>query len=77
VDIDHFTSAEELMQVARDAGAQLGSSNLSVHPDAAAYRARERQAVLRLQPRIRTAAAQMVRELLEAWLRITNERKEK
>ncbi|HSC27626.1 MAG TPA: DUF2252 family protein [Vicinamibacterales bacterium] len=70
VDVDHFESAEELREVAHDAGAQLGSTNLPATADGAGLRARERQAIARLQPRIRALARELSRDIVGAWERL-------
>jgi hypothetical protein len=68
IDVDHFDSTEELREVAHDAGAQLGSTNLPVHTEGGgAIRAREHDAVVRMQSRIRAVARSMSHDVVEGW----------
>jgi len=69
VTIDDFRSPSELQELAHDVGAQLGSTNL-VHPSAALAseeRLVEREAVTRLESRIRRLAHDLTAALLRAW----------
>ena len=64
-------SADELREVARDVGVQLGSSNLLGPSRALADEQRrvELQAMARLEPRVRQVAHDLVVALTEAWRR--------
>jgi uncharacterized protein (DUF2252 family) len=64
-----LASADELAEVAHDAGAQLGATNLrqSIPALEAQLRQAERTAVKRLEPRIRATACRLVDELLARW----------
>jgi hypothetical protein len=69
VEIPDLDSPEELQEVAPDAGAQLGSTNLTHQSGALADRSRvlELQGITRLEPRLRKIAHDMTTDLLEAW----------
>jgi hypothetical protein len=70
IDVDHFASVDELREVAHDAGAQLGSTNLPATSAGAERRARERQTFARMRPRIRNLARELSRDVVEAWERL-------
>jgi hypothetical protein len=71
VKIQDLRSVEELTELARDAGAQLGSTGIAGGRSAAADAVRQRilQTVVRLQPRVRQVAADLTTEMLAAWRR--------
>ena len=62
-------SPDELAEVAHDAGAQLGSTNLrhSIPLLEAQLRRAELAALKKLEPRIRATARRLVDELLAGW----------
>lgn len=71
VGVDDYRTPAELREVAHDAGAQLGSSNL-LGPTGevqATQRRRELEAITRLQPRIRTVAHELAIAVTDAWKR--------
>ena len=63
-----YASAEEIAEVAFDAGLQLGSSAISVR-DKSANDCRRRVAatVVKLEPRIRETGRRLTEEMLQAW----------
>ena len=67
-----LSSPTELREVAFDAGVQLGSANLADQDGEHAARARrlEREALARLERRIRVVAHDLTVELLDAWKRL-------
>jgi hypothetical protein len=67
--LSDITSREDLAQIARDAGAQLGATNLRgrAAEDGRAARTQELAAVTRLEPRIRALAREMSQRVVEAW----------
>ena len=69
VEIGDFNSPEELREVAHDAGAQLGSSNLTHQSGdrADSSRVLELQGITRLEPQLRKAAHDLTTDVLEAW----------
>lgn len=69
VDVADLASATELSEVAHDAGAQLGSTNLQGTSNALTSQKRllELENVRRLEPRIRLLADDLQRAILEAW----------
>lgn len=69
VDVDAYQSVVELADVARDVGAQLGSTNVrdTNRATEAQQRVRERDALARLEPRIRTTVVDLVDEVMQAW----------
>ncbi len=69
LEIADLASPTDLLQVAEDAGAQLGAANTREGPetDRAAARRRERATVARLEPRIRRTAARLTAEVVDAW----------
>jgi hypothetical protein len=69
VTLADFRSADELAEVARDAGAQFGSTNMRAASPAleAQLRHAELAAVKRLGPRLRATAVRLVDELLASW----------
>jgi uncharacterized protein (DUF2252 family) len=69
VTIADLDSPQDLRELAHDAGAQLGSSNLAEAPGAEAdqHRGAELQAITRLEPRIRQVAHDLTSALLQAW----------
>ena len=67
--IADLESPDDLRELARDVGAQLGSTNL-VEPEGASTigaRIAERVAMVRLESRIRRVAHELTVELLHAW----------
>ena len=68
VDIETLASASDLAELARDAGAQLGTASLPVG-SSAAHDARRRQSetIGRLDRRIRDVARQLTNDMLAAW----------
>ncbi len=64
-----ITSPEDLAEIARDAGAQLGATNLRGREaeDGRAARAQELAAVTRLEPRLRALAREMSQRVVDAW----------
>ena len=68
VEIKDLASPLELRELAHDAGAQLGSSNLGEQagPDAGQRQA-ELQAIGRLEPRTRRIAHELTTAFLQAW----------
>jgi len=77
VQISDLRSVEELEEVARDAGAQLGSTSIAggALPATAAARQRALAAVLREQTRVRQVAADLTNQMLAAWRRSTGNSK--
>ncbi|MGH9312419.1 MAG: DUF2252 family protein [Vicinamibacterales bacterium] len=71
VDIADLQSARELEELAHDAGAQLGSASVPVgrFSRTATVRRQQLRAIARLEPRVRTVAAELTREMLTAWKR--------
>jgi uncharacterized protein (DUF2252 family) len=71
VEIDDLRSARELAEIARDAGAQLGSVSLGGEDAPADARTRRAYAsrMARLEPRIRQVVAQQTAQVLAAWRR--------
>jgi hypothetical protein len=69
VTIDDVRSPSELQELAHDVGAQLGSTNLVQLSAALASDERlvEREAVKRLESRIRRVAHDLTAALLQAW----------
>jgi hypothetical protein len=68
VNADDYASAEEISEVAFDAGLQLGSSAISVKDKSAGdHRRRVAEAVVKLEPRMRETARRLVDEMLQAW----------
>ncbi len=69
VGIAELDSAEELREVAHDAGAQLGSTSLSGQSGALADLSRlvKLKGLTRLEPRIRKVAHDLTTDLLQAW----------
>ncbi len=69
VEVVDLDSAEELREVAHDAGAQFGSTNLTEQSGALADRNRllELQGIAHLEPRIRQTAHDLTSDLLQAW----------
>ena len=69
VAIADLDSPQELRELAHDAGAQLGSSNLAEAPGAEADQQRlaELQAISRLEPRIRKVAHDLTTGVHQAW----------
>jgi hypothetical protein len=68
VEIKDLASPLELRELAHDAGAQLGSSNLPEQPGrGAGERQAELRAVVRLEPRIRQVAHGLTAALVHAW----------
>ena len=69
VAIADLDSPQELRELAYDAGAQLGSSNLAEAPGAQADQQRlaELQAISRLEPRIRKVAHDLTTGVHQAW----------
>jgi hypothetical protein len=69
VDIGDYVSGGEIVEVARDVGAQLGHANLREAKEAANSAALtiEQRALDRLEGRTRQAAAEGTAELLDAW----------
>jgi uncharacterized protein (DUF2252 family) len=74
IEIADLASADELGEVARDAGAQLGSTNLADSPRSLGDQKRlaELEALTRLEPRMRQVAHELTAALLEAWQRFRN-----
>jgi uncharacterized protein (DUF2252 family) len=75
MEIADLASAEELREVARDVGAQLGSTNLADTPRSLGDQKRlaELEAMNRLEPRMREVAHQLTAALIEAWRRFSRE----
>jgi uncharacterized protein (DUF2252 family) len=73
LEIADLASAEELREVARDAGAQLGATNLSDAPRPVSEQKRvvELETVTRLEPQMREVAHALTVALLEAWQRFS------
>jgi hypothetical protein len=71
VKIQDLRSIEELDELARDAGTQLGSTGIGGGRSAATAAVRQRalETVVRLQPRVRQVAADLTSEMLAAWRR--------
>ena len=70
VDVADYVSADEIVEVAHDVGAQLGRGHMAA-PDAGGAREVSQQ-VRRLdglEPRIRSAVADQTAELVKAWRR--------
>jgi hypothetical protein len=69
VHIADLRSVEELSELARDAGAQLGSAGIAGgrSAEAAAVRRRALETAIRLQPRVRQMAADLTSKMLKAW----------
>jgi hypothetical protein len=67
VHIADLRSVEELSELARDAGAQLGSAGIAGGRSAEAVRQRALETTIRLQPRVRQMAADLTSEMLKAW----------
>jgi uncharacterized protein (DUF2252 family) len=69
VEIADLDSPEELREVAHDAGAQLGSTNLTGQSGTSADQSRlvELKGIVRLEPRIRKVAHDLTADLLQAW----------
>jgi hypothetical protein len=69
VTIADLASPQELRELAHDAGAQLGSSNLAEASgsEAEERRSAELQAIPRLEPRIRQVAHDLTAALVQAW----------
>jgi hypothetical protein len=67
VRIPDLQSSQELEELAHDAGAQLGSASLPAASTTTATRQQELATISRLEPRIRTVAADLIRDMLEAW----------
>jgi uncharacterized protein (DUF2252 family) len=75
VDIDDYVSPNEIVEVAHDVGAQLGSRNLKDDsPQAQAQgRRAEGQTVEQMERRIRDRVADLTAELFEAWSRFRSQ----
>ena len=73
LEIADLGSAEDLAEVARDAGAQLGATNLTDAPPSIAEQKRviEREAITRLEPEMREVAHELTLALLAAWQRFS------
>jgi hypothetical protein len=69
VDIADLESPADLRELARDVGVQLGSSNLGDRAPSLVLGLRrdEHRTVARLEPRIRSLAREMTRELIRQW----------
>ena len=68
VNANDYASAEEISEVAFDAGLQLGSSAISVRDRSAEdHRRRVAAAVAKLDPRMRETAQRLTDEMLQAW----------
>ena len=63
-----YASADEISEVAYDAGLQLGSSAISLKDKSAEdHRRRVAEAVVKLEPRMRETARRLTDEMLTAW----------
>jgi len=69
LEVGDLASAGELMEVAHDAGAQLGATNLTDAPQRLGRQARmaEIEGLTRLGPRIRTVTHELTLALIDAW----------
>jgi hypothetical protein len=69
VEIADLASPDDLRELAHDAGAQLGATNLMASPlsPSGPERLIERDTIRALEPRIRQVAHDLTRALLEAW----------
>lgn len=69
LEIPDLQSPQDLLEIAEDAGAQLGAANTLDGPEAgrADQRERERTGVMRLQWRIRRTAIRLTAEVQDAW----------
>ena len=75
IEIADLASADELREVARDVGAQLGSTNLADSPRSLGDQKRlaELESLTRLEPRMRQVAHELTVALIEAWQHFRNE----
>ena len=69
MEIEDLASVQELVEIAHDVGAQLGSANLAGIDDAVARQKRlmELETISRLDPQIREVAHRLAFSVLEAW----------